>query len=203
MDGFVFFKALGLESNCLKETFKSLLVSFKNRDSADSPMLAVFLPLTVFDFLEFPWDTVCLVHTASSCCGGSLVRGCFVSPWSLEIMLIKLGLGKGYQRERGRWVFYRRWWTGWTQFYVGFYGDRWGGDQARWLWSRKVYWQQTVGELENSLMGSRVKFWTEWAVLPSWDFSTRQTRTRYVWTEWMVRFVRNSRREINNYIKWR
>lgn len=80
MDRFVFFKALGLESNCLKETFKSLLVSFKNRDSADTTMFAVFLPLTVFDFLEFSQDTVCLVHTASNRCRGFLVRGYVLCP---------------------------------------------------------------------------------------------------------------------------
>jgi len=53
MDGFVFFKALGLESNCLKETFKSFLVSSKKRDSADTTVFAVFLPLTVSGFHEF------------------------------------------------------------------------------------------------------------------------------------------------------
>lgn len=43
MDGFVFFKVLGLESNRLEGTFKSLLVSFKERDSANIPGFAVFL----------------------------------------------------------------------------------------------------------------------------------------------------------------
>lgn len=43
MDGFVFFKALGLESNCLEGTLKSLLISFKERDSANITGFAVFL----------------------------------------------------------------------------------------------------------------------------------------------------------------
>lgn len=48
-----FFKALGRESNCLKETFKSLFLSLLRKEIVQilPTVLAVILPLPVFGFL--------------------------------------------------------------------------------------------------------------------------------------------------------
>ena len=114
MDGFVFFRALGLESNCLKETFKTFLVSFKKRDSANITVLAVFLPLTVFCFLEFSRDIVYSVHTASNHCRGCLISGDVLYPLLSGDHAHQTGLSssltleKGYQWEWDRWKFYKR-----------------------------------------------------------------------------------------------
>lgn len=136
MVGFVCFKALGLESNCLQATFRSLLVPFKKRDSANITVSAVFLPLTVFDFLEVSWDTVCSVHAASNRCRGCLISGEVLYPLLSGDRAHQTGpfssptLENGYQWEWDSWKFYSRKWIGWTQFYEGFYGDRWGEDQV-------------------------------------------------------------------------
>lgn len=126
MGGFVFFQALDAKSNCLKGTFKSLLVSFKEGDFANITGFAVFLHW-LLGFLGFSRDAVYLVYTASSHCRGCLING-DVSPalwrsFSLNWAYFFTHLGKRLSMGIGQMEVLQRWWTGWTQFHAGFYGD--------------------------------------------------------------------------------
>lgn len=133
MVGFVFFKALGIESNCLEGTFKRLLVSFKKRDSVNITGFAVFLHWLCWVFLDSS-EMLCLVHTASSHYRGCLING-NVSPalWSScssNWSCFFTHRGKRLSMGIGQMEVLQRWWTGWTQCKVGFYGDGWPSQVA-------------------------------------------------------------------------
>lgn len=157
-------REVGRESNCLKETFKRLLVPFKKRDSADlTDLLYLQLAGCIWFSGILSRDIVYSAHTASSHCRGYLIGGDVLCPCFLELIHTKMGfffsltvkglsmgvgqmeasVMEGNQQDELGFV----WALGWRPKEVAL--------------EREVCWWPTVWELENSLMSSWINFWTK------------------------------------------
>lgn len=198
-----FFKALGRESNCLKETFKSLFLSLLRKEIVQilPTVLAVILPLPVFGFLGdvLPIQHMLQAATAEMFC----IPRSFTPHWAFSFThfgkMFIIGSGtdgsKSYKRQR----------VGWTWLYVGLrvtdeVETNWCGCGAGKFADGKLY-------------GSWKTAW--WALGPSselkeqhcppgssslgrrWQGILRQNG----WQRWDL--WRNSRRRFKNYINGR
>lgn len=172
-----FFKALGRESNCLKETFKSLFLSLLRKEITASTVgnICTILPLPVFGFLGdvLPIQHMLQAATAEMFC----IPRSFTPHWAFSFTHFgkRFIIGSGTDGSKS----YKRQWLGWTWLYVGLRVTDEVEGENHWLWGREVCWWQTVWELENSLVGSWTYFWTKRVVLSSWDFVIRQMMARY------------------------